>query len=1005
MALRACFIGVDKHVDPRVPELTGARRDATALWALFNDTLPDVDGLLLADADATAESVRRALDQTLDDADPDDTVIVTFSGHGTRDHRLVTHDTVPEALAATTVPMADLAERFQRTRARAVLCVLDCCFSGGAPARVFEDTPSSRDPHDPLTALAGTGRVLLAAASVNQPAYELSGARHGVLTKALLDVLQAASGPVSLMAAADAVLDRVRAEAGRMGVEQTPVLLGYIEGGLTLPALRAGKHFFTAFPEARGARVGCSVADLAALGLPEPVLVEWLTAFPDGLNDLQLQAINEYRVLDGESLLVVAPTSSGKTFIGELAATRAVGEGRKAVFLLPYHALVNEKHDQFVALYGDQLGMRVIRCTGAYLDRTGDFVRGRYDLALLTYEMFLNLLVANSHVLNQIGLVVLDEGQFIADPGRGITVELLLTYILAARKRGVVPQLIVLSAVIGEVNGFDEWLGCRALVTHERPIPLTEGVLDRTGTFQFLDVDGKTKTTPLLPPHAIQIRRDKPSAQDVIVPLAKQLTAAEEKIIVFRNRRDSAQGCARYLAADLGLRPAEEAIARLPAQDLTTASADLRACLDGGTAFHTTNLLREERAVVEQVFRDPASGLRVLAATTTVAAGINTPAETVIIAEQEFLGEDGRPFSVAEYKNMAGRAGRLGYSRGGRAIILAETGFDRERLFRQYVAGAPEPIRSSFDPKDLETWLVRLLAQVRRVPAGEVVTLLGNTFGGYVATKRNPGWRPDMETRLGGLLDRMINLGLAEREGEHVQLTLLGRVCGNSALALESVLRLVELLQNGRTRDLTAERLMALVQAMREMDEGYTPMMKRGQSEARWPREAAARFGADAIACLQRYAAEFSDYWARCKRALVLSDWIAGTPLEAMERNYTINPYQSHMGHGDIRRIADLTRFHVRSAHQIASVVLLDEAPDEASIDRLLRRLEVGIPDSALDLLSLPVSLGRGEYLALHGAGATTPTAVSSLSDSALAKLVGPARAAELKRVLATTIM
>jgi len=102
--------------------------------------------------------------------------------------------------------------------------------------------------------------------------------------------------------------------------------------------------------------------------------------------------------------------------------------------------------------------MRVIRCTGDYVDQTRPFVGGKYDLALLTYEMFLNLAVSNPWVLNQIGLVVLDEAQFIADPNRGIVVELLLTYLITARERGIRPQLIALSAVIGEINDFDKWL-------------------------------------------------------------------------------------------------------------------------------------------------------------------------------------------------------------------------------------------------------------------------------------------------------------------------------------------------------------------------------------------------------------------------------------------------------------------------------------------------------------------------------------------------------------------
>ena len=101
----------------------------------------------------------------------------------------------------------------------------------------------------------------------------------------------------------------------------------------------------------------------------------------------------------------------------------------------------------------------------------------------------------------------------------------------------------------------------------------------------------------------------------------------------------------------------------MSSHDLSGSGERLRECLSGGTAFHNSNLTRDERVVVERHFRDPKGGIEVLASTTTLAAGINTPASIVILAEQEFIGEDGRPFTVAEYKNMAGRAGRLGPGR------------------------------------------------------------------------------------------------------------------------------------------------------------------------------------------------------------------------------------------------------------------------------------------------------------------------------------------------------
>ena len=229
---------------------------------------------------------------------------------------------------------------------------------------------------------------------------------------------------------------------------------------------------------------------------------------------------------------------------------------------------------------------------------------------------------------------------------------------------------------------------------------------------------------------------------------SQKLVAKGEKLIVFRNVRGPAQGCAKYLSKELGLGAALAVLDAVPTQDLTGASQDLRDCLAGGTAFHNTNLLRGEREAVEKGFRNPHGGIHVLASTTTLAAGINTPASTVILAENEFVGEDGRPFTVAEYKNMAGRAGRLGYNEIGKAIILAETPVERARLFQRYVLGVPEDVKSSFQHRDLPTWTLRLLSQVRGVRSSEIPGLLVNTFGGYSASLANPQWIASIQGEL-----------------------------------------------------------------------------------------------------------------------------------------------------------------------------------------------------------------------------------------------------------------
>lgn len=988
MTIKAIFVGINKHSDEAIPELNGARRDATALWALFTDTVDSLESNLLVDERATHQALTHTILSTLSSATNEDVVVITFAGHGSPDGSLILYDTKANDLNGTAMSMAVLADAFKSSHARAVLCILDCCFSGHAPARVLETAARPRNAFA-LTGIHGEGRVLLAACATNESAWEQPGTGHGLLTRAVIEAMTSGDGEfVSFPEVGGEIIRHARVEAQRIGVTQTPVFLGSIQGGLVFPTLRRGDNFFAAFPITAIEQMSGSFAELTAHGFHPEIINQWTTRFPQGLNALQLRAVNEFGVLAEKSLLVVAPTSSGKTMIGELAAIQAVTAGKKAAFLLPYRALVNEKYEEFSHHYSPA-GLRIARCSGDSSDGIAPVMAGRYDIGFFTYETFLNLALGSPRLLNQLGLIVLDEGQFITDPNRGITVELIFALLLRARQSGVSPQLIVLSAVIGNLNNFDNWLNLPLLLSHERPVPLIEGVLDRRGIFQFVDVDRTIKTETMISTSSIMQRRDKPSSQDVIVPLTQQLVASGEKLLIFRNIRGSAQGCAKYLSKELGLTSATTVLDALPAQDLTGASNDLRECLTGGTAFHNTNLLRAEREAIERGFRSSSGGIKVLVATTTLAAGINTPASTVVLAENEFVGEDGRAFTVAEYKNMAGRAGRLGYNEIGKAIILADSSIERARLFQKYVLGVPEDVISSFQYSDFPTWILRLLSQVRGVSATEIPGLLVNTFGGYSASLKNPQWISSVEVDVLRLITRLLEAGLAEQEGDIVHLTLLGRACGASSLSFESGLRLVEMMKKLDLARIQPAYMLGLLQVLPEMDAIYTPIMKRGRSESTRVNDVIHKYDRSILQSLQKYCSDEFELWKRCKRAALLHDWIDGMPVDDIERQYTTNPFQGVVSYGDIMRIAEGTRFHLRSAHQILSALFPDKPEFLIGLDEILQRLEIGLPTTTLPLMKLPVQLTRGQYQALMNEGASSVEAVNNLTFDRLQYCVG----------------
>jgi len=121
MAFKGLFVGVDRYASVDINWLSCARRDATALHALFADNLGG-DCALLADEEATLDALRLAF-EGLATCDPDDVVVIGFSGHGTSTHELVLYDTDLRDIAKTTVPLAQLAEDRRRVPHRVTIPV------------------------------------------------------------------------------------------------------------------------------------------------------------------------------------------------------------------------------------------------------------------------------------------------------------------------------------------------------------------------------------------------------------------------------------------------------------------------------------------------------------------------------------------------------------------------------------------------------------------------------------------------------------------------------------------------------------------------------------------------------------------------------------------------------------------------------------------------------------------------------------------------------------------
>ena len=994
--LHGVFIGIDRFASPAINWLSCAERDATALHSLFADNLGGSNALLLG-KDATRANIQKEFER-LAACDKDDIVVVTFSGHGTDTHELVTYDADPTNLPATCIPLDELSGWLAKIPARQVICVLDCCFSGGMGAKALQvDTVSrsAQSADDLLKQLSGDGRVILTASLANEKAWESGRLGHGLLTYYLLEALQGAeevkkAGKISFYKLLEYVTEKVKDGATALGKPQHPLLLGKIEGELTLPIFKPGALYAAAFPDRVRQKVTADIESLASYGFPDELLKAWAGLIPS-LNQLQIDAINEFGLLDGEHVVVSAPTSSGKTMIGELGALRGVIDHKRAFFLFPLKALVNDKQRHFEETYG-AFGLRTIKATG---ESTSDdilpLMRGQYDVCLMTYEKFSALVLTNPYILDQVGTIVIDEAQMVADKNRGVNLEFILTLLRMRRKQGAEPQLIALSAVIGEMNGFDRWLGARLLSRTERPVPLDEGIIRWDGSVRYIESDtGEEKNIA----RVVNPVPGKTSSQAVIIPLTAKLVSEDKSVIVFRETKGEAQGCALYLAKNLGLPPAQVALDTLPNTDPSISSQKLREALEGGVAFHIADLDAEERRVVEEQFRATPTALKVIASTTTLAMGVNTPAEAVIIAGLDHPGN--QPYSIAEYKNIVGRAGRLGYATRGASYVVVMNANEEQAVWNKYVLGAPEDLESKFitATSDVRSLIVRVLVSVRSkrgLTQQEIVDFLEESFGAFQNKLSNPAWAWD-EFGIVAALDDLQEHQLLEQDKDgFFHPTQIGRLAGEAGVEVESVVRVVAALSGLSPAEITDPALIAVAQVTVELDQVYFPINKSStQKEPQaWMGELRNQnIPAQIVNAMGRNVSEDVETTLRAKRTAASLLWITDQQMADIE-SAMMQFHRSDNAAGAIRGVSSRACDVLPVVAKIAELVCpgLDL---ENRMGRLIARLELGLPASMVELGKVVgKTFTRGDYLALLKAGITTVEQFESAKESVLLGCLG----------------
>ena len=1027
MRILGLFVGVDKQQDDEIRALAFAGRDAEALHAVFGDLAEscgqgDSDNLLLIGEEANRDNVVQALDQLAHACSEGDVnlVVVHFSCHGTPDGVLTLADTVSDKEDSTGLTHEILRQKLEALKSQNVVILLDCCFSGvaaGRPRFVGNGEKETAELDQLLQSML-LGNVAIAMSSrANEPGWESARLRHGLFTYSMVEALTGTAlkrvdGEISVAAWLGASVTRTLAEASRDGVPQTPKQLIGWAGDPRIPVPFSGPRQAALRERDSLRQVTDDLESLSVYGLSSCLLAAAQRMIGGGrLNALQLRAINEGGALAGRNVLVAAPTSSGKTLVGYLAALSSVARRGRAVVLVPMKALASEKWQEFHDAFND-CGTTAIRSFGGVDDDDPALRTNHYDVAFLTYEKFLMLALTRPYVLDAIETLVLDEVHLIGDMHRGKTVELLLTLVRRRASQGRRLQLVCLSASLDETNGFENWINAKLIREDERarPIPLLEGVISPSGRYRFRNSsNGEEETRRLFAP--IPKRLAKEYADGVRMRVAEETVRALiagdpfERILAFPWSKRRTCKLAATLGSQLELGPAMIPLAALEAEgsgrDDSTSTNELLARLKEGVGFHTADLDQTERNAIESSFRG--GDLRLLVATSGLAMGINTPATSVVVVDHvRWSGEEVR-FTVAAYKNMVGRAGRVvADARPGRAFLCAANDREAEDLFNEFVLGSPEALQSQLAHLSAADLTLALMVVTGPINEGDLIATAGQTFDGFQHSQ-DAGWRRQRRIAVRAALDDL-------RKGDYItvdsealiRLTDAGRVLGRSSLSASSSTAAIHaadaIAAAGEPLDTMA--LLALSQLAVELDDVW--ISASAGSASKWEDITRSKFlpNRETTADLPRNADEVATA-LHFKRMYCAARWATGAPVRQIEREANgLASGDADIGAGAVRQLASRLASIVGPLAKVLALSLPNHATAlrQAAVS-IYARLEMGISAEAATLARLRLGLRRGELRRLVELGRSDfPKLLEGLErrDAETVAVFGPKGAAQL---------
>lgn len=684
------------------------------------------------------------------------------------------------------------------------------------------------------------------------------------------------------------------------------------------------------------------------LNIPKPAIDFLLSQGFKELYPPQAETVKS-GILDGKSIIVSAPTASGKTLIAMLAMIGYLSKNKgKVIYLSPLRALASEKFTEFKKLEKVPIGkkIKVTISTGDYENIEKSLEKS--DVLIMTNEKMDSIIRHRAEWIEDVGLVIADEIHLIGDEGRGPTLEMILTHLKRLESN---PQLVGLSATITNSDEIAKWLDCDLIQSEWRPVPLTEGVTD--GSLVHMN-DG----------NEFEFER---SIRGTPVDLGIQsVTEGGQSLVFAETRARSASLAAKASDAVSKFLETKESkelekISKkiLANNENTELVKTLASMVKKGVAFHHAGLNQNCRSVIETEFRKGV--IKLLSSTPTLAAGVNLPARRVVISSvRRYNPKVGanRPISVLEYKQLCGRAGRPQYDDYGEAIIVGNS--NAQDIIEYYINGEPEPIESKItEDKALRTHVLSVIVTNPGIKKEEILEFFLQTLGGMQSRKASLKFAIDIALRF------LSSQYLIVKKGDRYAATDFGKK--TSMLYIDP---------------LTATYFRDSIENVSKKGKhtfGYLHLISN--CEEFFPRFSLRNKDYETASLLiennvQELLEQISEY--DCNRSLLaLNAWITESSEVSLSDNLGIES-------GDMHRMVETANWLAYCLREIAKHVERTDLLDE--LEALRKRITYGIREELIELVQIK-GIGRVRARVLYKKGIKTLDDLAKIPVKKLAEI------------------